>query len=779
LQTLSKEALRPYLKFSIPKRYEGEADLFYAEICITEEDQGTFQCQLTELQSSDPQFWKELLPTLETSLQTHLELTKTIHTAKELTEEKNLTGEDLYYSHKISSVLKHEQNSEWEGITVLFGLWQRCFDQLHKTETAFCNQVLERLASKPEGVWHRMVLAYVTHYPDLDSSPAWRILKKNDFLAIKKMWGIKKEFFDCIEQAALTLPKDILQAIYAQLRLAYDENNECTWHDYKKYNVLESLKSRAELALPDDLATLYNGYTKTYSRKDESYKFSGYSTGFQWVPPPDVKDLIKSPEDDAFKYFDDLTATRDKASKFQEYVAKEPQKGFKVFSRLLAKDVQFQFSKRYLRSLDWGLSSFYREGDSSQEKTGEASEAEKQARLFPLLGIYEHLFALSTLHDPSQPLYSGASFMNDEITWLADREQPRVLALFETMWQRSKVTLEKSTLSHQNYFTQVLNQPLGKLVEGLLKLELHRARKHQQEDKPKEKKNTFTLLRETKRYLDDLIQMPNVEYTYSMLGAYLAFLFQVHQEWTEAHLIPLLETLDKKEKRKGKALLEGLVGYGHFDVPLFNALRDSLRNLDFQAYFKAEDRQLFTNYANTMLSTYFEYPDTPTGLKKMTAVDLHAWLKEMPVENLTLVAQNLDTHFVMTEDFFNRKVSPFFKVAWPKEKAKHTAEQTAAFIQLALEHPMYCQRISDVLREEGLIIRAENGHHSHFLSRITSDQLTPFDQANFTAFCNLLSDYLPCSPTQVGYILKRLKEAINKQSTLKVSPSLKNYLDRV
>ncbi|XVJ51418.1 MAG: hypothetical protein HEQ32_04800 [Vampirovibrio sp.] len=766
-----EKVLSPYLKFYPPYSFGSDSSLYRAEVLIGNEYTKDNIEKL--LGATDPpfykdlsHFYKDLLAILESRLETYIELTKKSSTT--------LAGNYFDFASEVTSILNHPQNEEFDSRPLLIPLFQQCFDQLHETERALCNQVLARWASKPEWLWHRMVLAYVTQYPTLEPAPAWQILRQNDYLAIKKVWRIKQEFFECLEKEGLTLPEDILQAIYAQLRLDYDKKNESTWHDGEKYSVLESLKNNKKLKLPDNLETLYNSYTQTYSRDDE---FSIYSTGFERVPPPDVRDLVKSPEDDAFKYFDDLTATRDKASEFQEYVTKEPQKAFKVFLRLLEKDDQF--SQRYLRSLDWGLSSFHRKDDSSQEKTNEVRETEKQARLFPLLGIYEVLFALNTLHDPSQPLYSGTSFMNDEITWLADRDQARVLALFEKMWQRSKKTLAENTLSREKYFTQVLNQPLGKLVEGLLKLELHRARKHQQEDKLKEQKNTFTLLSETQRYLDDLIQIPNVEYTYSMLGAYLAFLFQVHQDWTEDHLIPLLSTLDKKEKEKGKALLEGLVGYGHFDVPLFSALRDSLRNLDFQAYFKAEDRNLFIRYANTMLSTYFVHPDTPTGLRRMTTVDMHAWLKEMPVENLTLVAKNLDTHFVMNEDFFNRKVMPFFKVGWPKEKAKHTAEQTAAFIELALEYPTYCQQISDVLREEGLIVRAEDGSHSRFLWRIKTEQLTPFDQANFTAFCNLLSDYLPYNPTQAGYSLEKLKDVLNEQNRLEVPPSLKNYLDRV
>jgi hypothetical protein len=774
-----EKVLSPYLKFYPPYSFGSDSSLYRAKVLIGNEYTKDHINKL--LGATDPpfykdlsHFYKDLLAILESRLETYIELTKKSSTT--------LAGNYFDFASEVTSILNHPQNEEFDIRPLLIPLFQQCFDQLHETERALCNQVLARWASKPEWLWHRMVLAYVTQYPTLEPAPAWQILRQNDYLAIKKVWRIKQEFFECLEKEGLTLPEDILQAIYAQLRLDYDKKNESTWHDGEKYNVLESLKNNKKLKLPNGLETLYNSYTQTYSRDDE---FSIYSTGFERVPPPDVRDLVKSPEDDAFKYFDDLTATRDKASEFQEYVTKEPQKAFKVFLRLLEKDVQF--SQRYLRSLDWGLSSFHRKDDSSQEKTNEVRETEKQARLFPLLGIYEDLFRLNTLHDRSQPLYSGTSFMNDEITWLADRDQARVLALFEKMWQRSKETLADNTLSREKYFTQVLNQPLGKLVEGLLKLELHRARKHQQEDTLKEKKNTFTLLSETQGYLDDLIQIPNVEYTYSMLGAYLAFLFQVHPYWTEDHLIPLLSTLDKKEKEKGKALLEGLVGYGHFDVPLFSALRDSLRNLDFQAYFKAEDRNLFIRYANTMLSTYFVHPDTPTGLRRMTTVDMHAWLKEMPAENLTIVAERLHWEIIpsvlangeMTELFFNSLIVPFFKVGWPKEKAKHTAEQTAAFIELALEYPAYCQRISDVLREEGLIVRAEDGYHSRFLLRITSNQFTPFDQPNFTAFCNLLSDYLPYNPTQTGYSLEKLKDVLNEQNRLEVPPSLKNYLDRV
>jgi hypothetical protein len=276
------------------------------------------------------------------------------------------------------------------------------------------------------------------------------------------------------------------------------------------------------------------------------------------------------------------------------------------------------------------------------------------------------------------------------------------------------------------------------------------------------------------------MQIPNVEYTYSMLGAYLAFLFQVHQDWTQTHLFPLLQVnASHPNFQKGKALVEGLVGYGNFTLPLFNDLADSLRNLDCQAYFKAEDRNLFKLYAKTMLSTYFVHPATPTDLRRMTAVDVHAWLKQMPVENLSLVAETIKSSIVLNDESFESQLKPFFEIAWTKEKNKRTAEHTGIFIELALDNPHYCKQIADLLRRENLVIRTEAGHNRLSFLWCFEEHLNDFDQENFTAFCELLCDYLPDHCQYESHILKQFKMDVQSQSRLSIPPCLAQYLNRL
>jgi hypothetical protein len=145
------------------------------------------------MQKNTPVFWYNLFEAIEHSLKQYIELTKEI-TPKEDT---------LSFILEVASIIDHKQNLGFSNLVSLFNHLEACFEALiqHDEGTKWCADALERFASKPEALWYRIVLAYVTKYPDvLNPSLAWQVLRANGYSVIQHMGSmIRKEFFDLLE----------------------------------------------------------------------------------------------------------------------------------------------------------------------------------------------------------------------------------------------------------------------------------------------------------------------------------------------------------------------------------------------------------------------------------------------------------------------------------------------------------------------------------------------------------------------------------------------------